>query len=396
MATRAMEESRAHKRIRVERADIDLEDVFVSHLGLNFQRAHKEEEKDSEDHSGYNERIRKLEQNVALLSENLAAMKGQKDSENMMMEIGGHIFKGKQNVALWIEEKLPDTYPFGVFVDCYILLKMVLAGHSNVQATNMERNFKLKLKADKVLVLKTFENKLLMSFGKPAGDIGAIKIIMSTKISWIPGLPDYKHWETKNCLGGMKLMLQEQMGTVERQVREAIRINLPHCSKGQSVFLTCLETLIGFLHTASNFICDTNCDLEVAGFPLNITWQLVSKLVYQVSARDLDEVRSFMQISHGSCNHLTLASRSAWAVFKTIKAMKLFQLHGIQNHPSVVGTYMTFLVASSEMGQSDKLTAEVAALKVDVRALTAGVKAAKATSSSAMTKVEMIGQDEKK
>eukprot|EP00957_Ditylum_brightwellii_P188762 14368719-Ditylum_brightwellii.AAC.1 len=120
------------------------------------------------------------------------------------------------------------------------------------------------------------------------------------------------------------------MGTVNPQMREALRMNLPRHSEGQSVALTCLETSIGFLHTVSNFICDTYCDLEAAGFPLNTTW--------------------------------------------------------IQNHPSVVGTYVTFLVANLETGKSDKLTANVAALKADVRVVTAEVKATKATVSSAMTK----------
>eukprot|EP00957_Ditylum_brightwellii_P030600 2318822-Ditylum_brightwellii.AAC.1 len=92
---------------------MDLEDNFVLHLGLNHQRAHEEEEKESEDHLGYNEQVRKLEQPVALLSDTLAAMKGQRDSENMVVEIGGHLFKGKQDLALWMKEKLPYIYPFG-------------------------------------------------------------------------------------------------------------------------------------------------------------------------------------------------------------------------------------------------------------------------------------------
>eukprot|EP00957_Ditylum_brightwellii_P159384 12132472-Ditylum_brightwellii.AAC.2 len=75
-------------------------------------------------------------------------------------------------------------------------------------------------------------------------------------------------------------------------------------------------------------------------------------------AGDLDKVQSFMWIIHGTCNHQILAVHSAWVVFKTNKVMKLFQLHGIANHPLVVGTYMTFLVANSEMGKSDQLKKE--------------------------------------
>eukprot|EP00957_Ditylum_brightwellii_P015326 1153897-Ditylum_brightwellii.AAC.1 len=63
MATRSMEESRAHKRSRVERSDMDLEDNFLPHLGLNCWRAQKEEKKESKDQSGHTEWVRKLEQN---------------------------------------------------------------------------------------------------------------------------------------------------------------------------------------------------------------------------------------------------------------------------------------------------------------------------------------------
>eukprot|EP00957_Ditylum_brightwellii_P070221 5334808-Ditylum_brightwellii.AAC.1 len=65
-----------------------------------------------------------------------------------------------------------------------------------------------------------------------------------------------------------------------------------------------------------------------------------------------------MHISHENRDHLTLASRCAWPLFKTNKIMNVFQLQGIANHPSVVGTYATFLVANLEIGTSDKLATE--------------------------------------
>eukprot|EP00957_Ditylum_brightwellii_P198887 15159294-Ditylum_brightwellii.AAC.1 len=134
LATKAIEEARAYKRSRVERhaPEMDLEDKFVSHLGLNCQRAYEEEKKDSEHHLGFNEHVGKLEQNVVMLSDTLATIKGQKVSEIMVVENGGKLFKGKQDVTLQMEEKLLDTYPFGVFVACNVLLEMVLVVHSNV------------------------------------------------------------------------------------------------------------------------------------------------------------------------------------------------------------------------------------------------------------------------
>eukprot|EP00957_Ditylum_brightwellii_P210989 15365639-Ditylum_brightwellii.AAC.1 len=51
--------------------------------------------------------------------------------------------------------------------------------------------------------------------------------------------------------------------------------------------------------------------------------------------------------------------------------MPLSQFHGIVNHLSVVGTYMTFLVANLEMGKSDQLKNEVTILKEEVKQLAA-------------------------
>eukprot|EP00957_Ditylum_brightwellii_P177671 13533190-Ditylum_brightwellii.AAC.1 len=71
--------------------------------------------------------------------------------------------------------------------------------------------------------------------------------------------------------------------------------------------MTCLETALGFVSTMSNSISDMYRDLESSGFLAAVTWQLVTKLVFKVFAGDLDKVRSFMRISHGTRDHVTLA-----------------------------------------------------------------------------------------
>eukprot|EP00957_Ditylum_brightwellii_P129140 9850033-Ditylum_brightwellii.AAC.1 len=70
--------------------------------------------------------------------------------------------------------------------------------------------------------------------------------------------------------------------------------------------------------------------------------------------------------------------------------MKTFQLQGLANHPSVVGTYVTFLVANSEIGKSKKLEKEIKELKETVKTLTAKVKAAKGQASAAITKADKV------
>eukprot|EP00957_Ditylum_brightwellii_P053883 4082208-Ditylum_brightwellii.AAC.1 len=69
----------------------------------------------------------------------------------MVVEIGSHLFKGEGNVRAWIKEFLPPSHPFGIFVDVYVVLEMVLLGYTSVQAATMERNQKLSLEADKAL-----------------------------------------------------------------------------------------------------------------------------------------------------------------------------------------------------------------------------------------------------
>eukprot|EP00957_Ditylum_brightwellii_P198724 15146701-Ditylum_brightwellii.AAC.1 len=144
----------------------------------------------------------------------------------------------------------------------------------------------------------------------------------------------------------------------------------------------------GFLSTVNNFISDTYHDLDSSGFPSAIPWQLVNKLVYQVFACDLDKVRSFMRISHGTRDCPTLASRSIWAIICTNMLMKAFQLQELANYPLIVGTYVLFLVANSKIGKANKLEEEIKTLKGSVKLLTAEVKAAKNQASTTVTKVD--------
>eukprot|EP00957_Ditylum_brightwellii_P182691 13915467-Ditylum_brightwellii.AAC.1 len=135
----------------------------------------------------------------------------------------------------------------------------------------MERNMKLKLEAYEFLAIKTFKNKLPILCCQKMGKSNATRLVTLTKDTWLPGLGKYMQWEMSNSLGGMKIVLQEQFVTVEQQI----------C----------------FLNTISTYISDTYQDLSSPGFPSQITWLLVAKLIYQVFAGDLEEVLS-RTISH--------------------------------------------------------------------------------------------------
>eukprot|EP00957_Ditylum_brightwellii_P171729 13073676-Ditylum_brightwellii.AAC.1 len=114
-----------------------------------------------------------------------------------------------------MESNLPNTYLFRVSVHFYVIMGLVLVGYTNVQAETIEQNLKLKLETDEALVIKTFENSL---FGLKAGEGNT-----------------YCLWETSNQLGGMKVVLNKQLGTVEHQVRNSIRMNFTGHHKAQSI-----------------------------------------------------------------------------------------------------------------------------------------------------------------
>eukprot|EP00957_Ditylum_brightwellii_P210990 15365639-Ditylum_brightwellii.AAC.2 len=103
------------------------------------ERNSKEEERifKEEITGGVAEQVSSLERGVALLLDTLAAIKGQKDAGHMVVEIGGNIFKVKKDVNIWMQENLPSNFPFGVFVDVYVIMEIILTEHSDLQVNNM-------------------------------------------------------------------------------------------------------------------------------------------------------------------------------------------------------------------------------------------------------------------
>eukprot|EP00957_Ditylum_brightwellii_P152203 11587429-Ditylum_brightwellii.AAC.1 len=107
------------------------------------------------------------------MTDMFGAIQSPTGAENMIVEMGRKVFKGEGDVRSWIEEFLPPSQPFGVFVYVYVVLELVLLNHTSVQAVIMEHNQKLQLEADEALVLKKFKNKLPTLFGRPLSEGGA-------------------------------------------------------------------------------------------------------------------------------------------------------------------------------------------------------------------------------
>eukprot|EP00957_Ditylum_brightwellii_P034930 2647186-Ditylum_brightwellii.AAC.1 len=100
----------------------------------------------------------------------LGTSRNQPKLENMVVELGGEVFKGEEGIGVWMQSNLSNTYPFRVFVDAYVVLVLLLIGCTSVQASTMEQNMKLKLDVDEALVLKTFKNKIPCTFGQNVGE----------------------------------------------------------------------------------------------------------------------------------------------------------------------------------------------------------------------------------
>eukprot|EP00957_Ditylum_brightwellii_P016371 1230850-Ditylum_brightwellii.AAC.1 len=157
------------------------------------------------------DKVQEIETSVTHFTDLLGAIKSPMGAENMVVEIGSEIFKKEEDVRAWIQSALLSSQAFSVFVDVYVVLEMILLGYTSVQAATMERNQKLSLEADKALIIKTFENKLLTLFSRPMSNGSAVKMVTSTKDSWLPGISNFGALETSNRLGGLKVVIQQQI-----------------------------------------------------------------------------------------------------------------------------------------------------------------------------------------
>eukprot|EP00957_Ditylum_brightwellii_P175380 13350828-Ditylum_brightwellii.AAC.1 len=54
----------------------------------------------------------------------------------------------------------------------------------------------------------------------------ATRMVTFTKNTWLPDLTSFAQWESPNYLGGVLIVLQDQIGIVGCQIRESIKMNL--------------------------------------------------------------------------------------------------------------------------------------------------------------------------
>eukprot|EP00957_Ditylum_brightwellii_P020232 1526487-Ditylum_brightwellii.AAC.1 len=71
-------------------------------------------------------KVQEIDRSVANFTNMLGAIKKPTSAENMVVEMGNQLFKSEGDMRAWIEAHLPPSQPFGVFVDTYVVLEMML------------------------------------------------------------------------------------------------------------------------------------------------------------------------------------------------------------------------------------------------------------------------------
>eukprot|EP00957_Ditylum_brightwellii_P115509 8810563-Ditylum_brightwellii.AAC.1 len=77
---------------------MDLEDDVMRRTGLReeFSLGEEKKKEDKATLSELREKMGSVERSVVLLGDAIAAMKRERDSENMVVDVGGYIFKGRR------------------------------------------------------------------------------------------------------------------------------------------------------------------------------------------------------------------------------------------------------------------------------------------------------------
>eukprot|EP00957_Ditylum_brightwellii_P051244 3885168-Ditylum_brightwellii.AAC.1 len=83
-------------------------------LGTGRQDEQRKGPEDNVELSLICDKISTLDKSVVHMSDMRGAIKGQSDEEHIIVEMGGDIFKGEEDVQAWIEENLPCNHLFGV------------------------------------------------------------------------------------------------------------------------------------------------------------------------------------------------------------------------------------------------------------------------------------------
>ena len=289
----------------------------------------------------------------------LELVKTSNGSEEEVLEIGGFRFSGRDNLLLWASTNLPSIIPFGVFVDVYTFLNRMVDGLAGNGLHELVDQHRLGLSSDDAVTLESFQYSLPKLFGTST----KMADYKSSHKSWIVSMPTANYWEDVKSSMGIKDRLRKQLPNLKAQVMANINFRLGEHPVGHSLAVACLESTVSFINTLMSWVTDTHQRLTSHGYSSELSWQLVTQVLYHVFTGDLDKSRNFVRDGANTSNSQMLHSSVLWGIFKTHEAMQSYMLHGFSAHPAVAAQYMEFLVNSRGQEVEDKDSAAMKSVK---------------------------------
>lgn len=282
-------------------------------------------------------------------------------SGSQSVSIGRHSFDSVPELSAWCDVTFPGIIPFGAFVDPYSVLQRVrsfkdVAGDSELK--DMEVRRKLHLSADEGFALESFKHPLPKIFHGGASE-------NACNYTWLPGLSSKEKWEDESGLTGARITISSSREVIRSGVESIIEIRMQGLHEAQALARHLLSDSLSFIESLSTFICDTYRRLDHSGFGKTSSWELVSKLVHRIFAKDCHAVRGRVAEHMDASEAKSMAVGVLWATLATHQVMREYMEHGIENHPSISSEYVRFLVAHSGLTRLDKLERRMLTLEKD-------------------------------
>ena len=291
---------------------------------------------------------------------------------------------------LWARDNLPGVIPFGVFVDVYTFLNRMLdSGGSDKLLHHLVDQHRLGLSGDDALTLESFQLPTPKMFGSSS----SLSALRTASRSWIGTMPSATVWEDPKTSMGIRDRLRSQIPNIREQVMSNINMRLSNHPIGRSLAIACLEGTIAFINTLSSWISDTHLRLTTHGYSSDLSWQLVTQVIYHVFTSDLDKARNFVRDGADTSNPQMLHGSILRGIFRTHQAMDEYMQYGFGSHPSVASQYLNFLVDSrgADVDQSDtKLSKAVSKLDSKVEAIEKTAKEARSAASTAANGLDQL------
>ena len=344
-----------------------------------------------------------LVRDLTSLEKNVQSSAKARKGKGITVNLGSYSFNNAVELSAWCDKVFAGAMiPFGVFVDVYTVLQRVISFmdiSSDTTLRDMDTRRKVAISADEAIAIESFSQPLPKLFR------GSVKQPELGQ-KWLPGIPTKDRWEDEIGLSGVKVTITENLEIVRSGVQSAIasRLDPAHFPSNLESIVRELQALaremlgysISFIEALVTFMSDTYTRLHNSGFTQKSSWELVSKLVYRIFAKDCHAVRSRVAEHLDATQRKPMAVGVLWATLATHQVLKEYMTHGIENHPSIASEYVRFLVAHSGLTRLDKLEARVLKLETELKSTTAIATTAKRVADTALTKATEAMKEAKK